>query len=566
MKTTFRIIASLLVLGGLAACQQFKIDTQVTPEQAAGNIRLVCDALPTYSVPAANPGNVSFNITANTPWTVTRSSGADWCEVSPASSSESALISDVTVSFEPNTGEDDRSVTLTVRGENLNKTVLITITQDRHGKLFVTPVAQDFAATGGPLNFSINTNKEWQIVSSEGWLSFNRDSGQPDPEGRTITIVAIAEQSSVLERTATVTVMAGDDEESFEVTQKAKFELAELTQTFPGAGGSQQFRLRTDLPWEVNSDKAWLSFDKEDGVGDGHSVTITATAQPNDGISRKAIVSVVAGGSTKSFEVLQQGANFQMVAPASTTLDRKGAELTIEVKASMAWEPETSVDSWTVTKLDDSHFKLVAPFNGKFKDLSGTVAIVNASGARDEITFTQAMNFELSGHYEVLEDGSLKVYCDDKTRATLVDEARYVSFVMAMGDVNFDDTAEFVCSTHDAGGSGELQCQIRLGAGKKRLRTNGGTTAYNTADIDISVAELNAIKEYRMDFRPNAEDAASIDLEFFYNGTSKALMTSVSPYSDPAATGHYFFGCESAAEGSGTWYVVKSCSVSFIAE
>ena len=67
-----------------------------------------------------------------------------------------------------------------------------------------------------------------------------------------------------------------------------------------------------------------------------------------------------------------------------------------------------------------------------------------------------------------------------------------------------------------------------------------------------------------MDFVPNAENPASIDLEFFYNGTSKAKMTSKNPYAGNDAAGHYFFGCEDAASGSSTWYIVKTCDVTFI--
>ena len=167
------------------------------------------------------------------------------------------------------------------------------------------------------------------------------------------------------------------------------------------------------------------------------------------------------------------------------------------------------------------------------------------------------------GHYEILSDGSIKVYVDQKTRVTLIDPARYVSFKLTMGEVSFDDKAEFVLNTHDANG-GEMQCQIRLGAGKNRLRTNGGATEYNTATIGITTAELNAMTEYRMDFVPNADEAGKIDLEFFYNGTSKAKMTSKDPFAGNDATCHYFFGCEDAASGSATWYIVKTCDVTFI--
>ena len=565
MKTLIRTFVCLGVLFAAASCQLYKIDTQMTPEKAAAGIKMVCDALPSYTAASTNAEAISFTVSSNTPWTITRSSGADWCTVTPSSSANSSLISNVVVTLANNTGSTDRSATLTLRGENIAAPVTIAITQNRLGRLFVTPVAQDYVAAGGPLTFTINTNQDWSVRSDASWLHFNRENGAPDPDGNTLTIIATADPSQVLERTATVIVTAGDDEESFEVTQAGRFELTQASQEFPGNGGSQVMKIRTDLPWSISSDKNWITFDKESGQGDGSSVDITVTASSNEEAARKAVITVTAGDATKTFEVAQAGAAFEIVAPAVTELDRTGGTVILEVNAALDWTPETDVPGWTVEKTDASHFTVTAPWNNRFAPKTGKVAITGAGGARSEVEFTQGVNFEFTDA-EVLEDGSVKLYSGKKCRVSLIDPARYVSFVLEMGEVSFDDKAEFVLSTHDAGGNGELQCQIRLGAGKNRLRTNGGATAYNTKDIGITVAELNAIKEYRMDFRPNADDPAMIDLEFFYNGVSKALMTSKSPYAGNTDTGHYFFGTEDASSGSASWFIVKTCTPTFIAE
>ena len=564
MKTITRIFATLCVLSAAAACQQFEIDTQMTPEKEYANLRLVCDALTTYSVAATRPDNITFNVSSNSPWTVTRSGGAEWCTVTPSSSSASSLVSDVVVSFADNDSGEDRTATLTIAAERISKYYTVTITQARKGKLFVTPVAKDFSAAGGPLSFTINTNLPWEIRTDVSWLSFDRENGQPDPDGRTITIVATAAPSDVLERVATVTVIAGDDEESFDVTQKATFEMTEITGEFPGTGGTQALKIRTDLPWTVSADKDWITFDKEEGTGDGSLTVINVTAKPNDDVARKAVITVNVAGQDYSFEVRQGGASFNIVPPADPTIDRMGGELLVEVNATKDWTPQTDVPGFTVEKVDNSHFKVVAGFNNLFAQRKGAVSIVSSTGATDSIEITQDVNFSFEGHYEILEDGSVKVYVDQKTRVTLIDPVRYVSFVLTMGEVSFDDKAEFVLNTHDANG-GEMQCQIRLGAGKNRLRTNGGATEYNTKTIGITKDQLNAMTEYRMDFRPNAEDPAKVDLEFFYNGSSMALMTSKSPFAGyPEAAAHYFFGCEDASAGSATWYIVKSCDVTII--
>jgi len=563
MKTLIRIFAPLAVLGALASCQMYKIDTQMTPEKLAASLRMECSATDVYTLASQDPDAISFNVSANTPWTITPSSGVDWLEVSPASSASSALISDVTVVAQSNNSLQDRSATLILRGENISKTKIITIKQLRMGRLFVTPMVGDYSAAGGPLSFTIQTNQAWEVRSSEGWLTFNRENGEPDPEGRTITIIATADPSNVLERTATVTVTAGDDEESFDVIQAGKFILTELSEPFDGNGGDQTFSIKTDLPWEINADQTWLTFDKTSGNGDGSVTTITATAAANEGALRTANVTVSAGGVDKSFVVSQKGFTFEIVTPASTELPRLGGEMILAVNTALAWEPSTDVPGWSVEKIDASSFKVKADFNNIFIPKTGVVRIT-AAGVVDELELTQDINFSFSG-VEVLEDGSVKIESKNKARVTLLDPARYASFVLELGDVVADDKAELVLSTHDANGS-EMQCQIRLGAGKNRLRTNGGATGYNTADINMTVAELNALKTYRMDFVPNAENPANIDVAFSYNGTPRASITAPSPFVGNEATATYFFGTEDASAGSTAVFIVKSCTPTFIAE
>lgn len=563
MKTIFRTLACLGVLG-LMACQQFEIDTQMTPEKAAASIRMECDALPAYTVAATSPGAITFNVSSNTPWTITRSSGADWCSVSPSSSSAGALISDVVVSFENNASVEDRTATLTLTGDKIGIPVTIKITQNRQGRLFVTPVPQDYAAVGGPLSFTIQTNVAWEVRSSESWLSFNRESGNPDPEGRTLTIIATAAPSQVMERTATVIVTAGDDEETFEVSQKGVFEMAEISEPFSGSGGTKYLKVRTDLPWTISADKDWLSFSKDSGTGDGSSFDIPVRASANSGVIRKANITLTAGGVDKTFEVAQNGATFEILPPASPEINPKGEVVLLEVNASLAWEVSTEVSGWKVEKADAKHIKLTAPFNNIFIPRKGLVTITGPNGAESSVELSQDVNFTFS-NAEVLPDGSVKVFSGQKSRVALKDGARYVSIVLEMGQVNVDDKAQLCLCTHDAAGDSELQCQLYL-SGNKRLRTNGSHTKYGSTKFDFTMDELKAIKEYRVDFRPNAEDPGKIDLEFFYNGTSKKLHTSTSPFTDAAADAHYFFGMEDATSGSESWFIVKSCTPTFIAE
>ena len=562
MKTITRIFATLCVLATAAACQQFEIDTQMTPEKEYANLRLVCDALTTYTVPASRPDNITFNVSSNSPWTVTRSGDADWCTVTPASSSSSSLISDVVVTCADNETGADRTATLTIQAERISKYYTVTITQSRKGKLYVTPVAKDYAATGGPLTFTINTNLPWEIHTDVSWLHFDPENGQPDPDGRTMTITATADASDVMERVATVTVIAGDDEESFDITQKGSFEMTEITGEFPGAGGTQALKIRTDLPWTVSADKDWITFDKEEGAGDGKLTVVGVTAAPNEDAVRKAVITVRAAGEDHTFEVRQTGAAFNIVPPADPTIAVAGGELVIEVKATKSWEPQTEVPGFTVTKVDDSHFKVVAGMNNLFAPRKGAVSIVAANGTTDSVEITQDTAFDVQNG-EVLEDGSVKMSGDKGTRVYLKEGVRCMTLTLAMGEKHFGDAGQLW--VQGAIGGVNIYNQLSLG-GNTRIRTDGtmadeaGTSSYKSSTYSITKDELNAMSTYEYGLKPNAEAPTELDMWFKVDGTEKKSHTGHNPFYYNPDTVKYYFGFYSTTS-DGSRYVVKSCDI-----
>lgn len=582
MKTITRIFAPLAVLGALVSCQMYEVDTQMTPEKAAASIRMECSAVDSYNLPAQSPDAITFNVSSTTPWTLSLSSGADWLEVTPASSASSALVADVTVTAKANTSFEDRSATLTLRGENIATTKVITIKQARAGKLFVTPMVKDYSTVGGPLTFTIQTNLPWEVRSSEGWITFNRENGEPDPLGRTLSIIATAAPSEVLERTATITVTAGDDEESFDVVQKGIFTIVEPAGSFESAGGDLTFTLKTDLPWTVTPDKDWISFNPAEGVGDGSSQVITATATANDGALRTATVTVTAGGVARTIEMSQKGFDFEILAPESNVFPDHGGEILLTVKASMAWEPVSAVNGWTVEKVDATSFKVKAAFNNIFKDKTGVVSITGPGGAQFDVELTQPCAFTFSGHTEVLEDGSVKIYGDQVSRCTLVNPLRYASFILTMGEKSFSDKAQMWLYSKDATSATEIEIQNQITLGTRvRVRLNGnlpgsGLKTYDSQDYAMTQDELNAMTEYRVDILPSAsstphpvtgEPVGHLNLSFSYNGVLRsAVLDKPSIFAeDPTAAAHYWFGTYDSA-GDTSYYVVKTCDVIIVEE
>ena len=491
MKTIFKTVACLSFLLSFAACQEFKIDTQMTPEKEAASVRLVSDALESYTISATNPQPISFKVASNTPWTIARSDNAEWLAVSPASSAVSSLNQDITVTAVENTTYEDRSVTLTISAENVETTYSVTITQHKLGKLYVQPVADNFAAGGSTLPFTIETNVAWEARSNEQWLTLSETSG----------------------------------------------------------------------------------------VGDGSVMTIQATADENTSIVRKATVTVVAGEDTETFEVTQKGMSLEIVPLESPVVDRKGGELIFDVDATIEWKVESSNEWFTAEPTTDGKIKVTAPWNNAFAPKTATITLLPTSNKygdiKSEVEVSQPINFKFEGNYEVLEDGSIKISSGAKSKVRTIDNYRYVSLKLTMGDVNFGDKGELWCATGTTSATGTETCniynQISLG-GNIRIRQDGtlpnkGKSTYNNVYYSISKAELNAMTEYRFEVLPNLvldegySDMWLHEINFWYNGEKRASMMGRSIFADAADAGSYYWFGFYNTTSDGTWYIVKTCDV-----
>ena len=122
----------------LNSCQEFNIDSQ-----AEFPPLLETDAQSEYAVLAKSPNTIIFNISSNTPWKI--KSNKNWCVPTPAMSSASSLIAEVSVIMEENPDEQKRTAILTITADGIKESKTVTITQAAKGTLLV------YLETGVPL-------------------------------------------------------------------------------------------------------------------------------------------------------------------------------------------------------------------------------------------------------------------------------------------------------------------------------------------------------------------------------------------------------------------------------
>ena len=322
MKSIFKIAACLSFASLLVySCKLEEIDTQMTEEEAIAAIKLDCDALESYTIQALKPQAISFTVASTTPWTVT--ADADWLTVTPASSAVSSLSEDVRITAVANTEIVDRKATVTVKGENTSKSYSIVITQLRKGQLTVTPLDHDFATAGEAQQFTVESNQSWTASSDQEWLTLNVTEGTTDGALKATTVTATAEKNESVVRTATITVISGDEKIERMVRQKGQtLEFLEVEDsTVPGEGGEILLGVDATMDWKVESDNPGFTATR---VSDSQ---VKVTAKWNKFfVDQTAVITIkpvdTKYGDVSNSVILTQGTNFEFA--GNCTMDNDG--------------------------------------------------------------------------------------------------------------------------------------------------------------------------------------------------------------------------------------------------
>lgn len=245
----------------LNSCQEFNIDSQTEFPPL-----LETDAQAEYAVLAKSPHTIVFNISSNTPWKI--ESNKNWCVPTPAMSSASSLIAEISVVTEENPDEQERTAILTITADGVKESKTIAITQVAKGTLLVQGFDTPFPSEGGEATFTITSNKPWKVTSSNQWLTLDKKEGEGN--GEQITITATAKPNTGLKRTATLTIASdGHDTEVIATQNGIMLEFAEMSAEdallSSDAGETKSFSVVTNLApesWNVSTEDNWISVSK----------------------------------------------------------------------------------------------------------------------------------------------------------------------------------------------------------------------------------------------------------------------------------------------------------------
>lgn len=271
MKKLYSSLFILLTLALHAAsfisCQEFHIDSQ--PE---GPAKIQIDAQDTYTVLATAPNNIVFNISSNTPWTI--SSSAQWCKITPSMSAASSLVSEIVVAIESNSGLNTRSANIKIKAEGIEVEKIITIVQASKENLVVIPYDQLAPTEGGDISFTLASNKAWKIIPSTAFLSnIDKKTGEGTVDAKEEKITITLPSNPGAKREGKITVKTEFEEYTFDITQNGVIieqeEAPESTTVKVGGTSTEKIiKIRSNKEWKVEVPTAYQPWLKAEALSE----------------------------------------------------------------------------------------------------------------------------------------------------------------------------------------------------------------------------------------------------------------------------------------------------------
>lgn len=327
-----------------------------------------------------------FDVSTNISWTMY---GKPYWLTTSSTRSPNSNDYTVTVKADDNTSASNRSVTLSIEGDGVPSQLLEVTQEGAAAYLDVSLLSMSFQPSSASKIFTISSNTNWTVESSETWLTISPSEGS---NYKSIT-VKVDENTSPLPRNAKIIVSGSDITQTIDVTQEGlTFTVSTNSLSFPFTTEQKTFTINAitpNLSWTVQSSETWLAVSPTAGTNNG---TITVTATENASTSqRNATITVTVGNATRTINVKQE-ALILSVSPNSLSFSASAAKKTLTISSNVSWTIESS-DTWlTVTPSsgdNDGAVTIAANDNITSSSRSATLTL-KGRGVTQTIKVTQA--------------------------------------------------------------------------------------------------------------------------------------------------------------------------------
>ncbi|MFA8449912.1 MAG: BACON domain-containing protein [Bacteroidales bacterium] len=164
-------------------------------------------------------GATEIEVTSNTNFEATIDDGADWLSLVNYTGINSGVI---TVSYQENTGENDREATISIQAKDVIKTFKLSQAV-KTTEITINPEKINFEAKDGKKEADLSTNDTWTATSNQDWLTVSPASGNGNQK---ISIEVQENKIHKIRETSIVFATSDNKKAILNVTQKeAAFEV-----------------------------------------------------------------------------------------------------------------------------------------------------------------------------------------------------------------------------------------------------------------------------------------------------------------------------------------------------
>lgn len=268
-ETSFFLLLTLLMAW---SCSSGSDDSEEIEPQLSVNVREL-------AVKSAGE-TVSVQVTCNVPYEVSLPAAVEWITHRAPSSSAGGAVQFHNFQVKPNEQYAERTATIRFRTKESvpQLTADVTITQMQLDAILVANKTQEAKPEGGRLEFTINSNVDFQVACSESWIKAAASTRALEEKTLTFEV----EPNEVTdEREATITISSGTLKQEVKVIQKRYFRDLEALTSFYKAAGGDNWNDHTNWCTEQPLAK-WFGL-KVDSDG-----RVTEIALPNNGVTGDA--------------------------------------------------------------------------------------------------------------------------------------------------------------------------------------------------------------------------------------------------------------------------------------
>lgn len=243
--------------------------------------------------------NHSFSIVSNRAWKIISSENG-WITINPVSGNNNG---EVTIACNANNSSKGRSLVLTVRSEELEKSINL-IQDGASPEISLNKSSENVDALQNTIALVITTNEaSWTSSVVPEWITLNPGSGNSSGNVN----ISVSPNTMASTRSATITFTSGTSSKSLTMTQAGASMILQLSlskKQVSYQAGSVQIELTTNnAVWKINSLPDWISANPLQGDKSG---TITLDYQENTLKEKRSAQIVFSVGNVSQTLLIEQ--------------------------------------------------------------------------------------------------------------------------------------------------------------------------------------------------------------------------------------------------------------------